>query len=249
MSADLVMVQESVKLALDAADAAADVTAEYNKVKKENKKMLGRINSIHRMSGLIAIVAAVVTIGALALTLIIHFRSISSLELLSGTNREAVIVFAENVDSMNQSIGTLEMTLQKQDDLVALNQQLLSEIQSMRAGSQAPLDAIEKRLQAAMEEQQKANGKLASSISSFSGRLTAMQKETAKQIKKSASSISSLAAKTGNKDDKTLVDLNKKLTKMDKRQQDLAQQLELLVRENSAMRKLLANGQRQIKFP
>jgi two-component sensor histidine kinase len=100
-----------------------------------------------------------------------------------------------------------------------------------------------------MEEQQKANGKLASSISSFSGRLTAMQKETAKQIKNSASSISSLAAKTGNKDDKTLVDLNKKLTKMDKRQQDLAQQLELLVRENSAMRKLLANGQRQIKFP
>ena len=37
MSADLVMVQESVKLALDAADAAADVTAEYNKVKKKNK--------------------------------------------------------------------------------------------------------------------------------------------------------------------------------------------------------------------
>ena len=249
MSADLVMVQESVKLALDAADAAADVTAEYNKVKKENKKMLGRINSIHRMSGLIAIIAAVVTIGALALTLIIHFRSMSSLELLSGTNREAVIVFAENVDSMNQSIGNLEMTLQKQDDLVTLNQQLLSEIQAMRAGSQAPLDAIEKRLQASMEEQKKANGKLASSISSFSGRLTAMQKETAKQIKKSASSISSLAAKTGNKDNKTLVDLNKKLTKMDKHQQDLAQQLELLVRENSAMRKLLANGQRQIKFP
>ena len=37
MSADLVMVQESVKLALDAADAAADVTAEYNKVKKKTK--------------------------------------------------------------------------------------------------------------------------------------------------------------------------------------------------------------------
>lgn len=249
MSADLVMVQESVKLALDAADAAADVTAEYNKVKKENKKMLGRVNSIHRMSGLIAIVAAVVTIGALALALIVHFRSMSSLELLSGTNREAVIVFAENVDSMNQSISKLEMTLTKQDDLVALNQQLLGEIQALRAGSKAPLDAIGKRLQASMEEQRKANGKLASSISSFSGRLTAMQKETAKQIKKSASSISSLAARTGNKDDKTFVDLNKKLTKMEKRQQDLAQQLELLVRENSAMRKLFSSGQRQIKFP
>ena len=249
MSADLVMVQESVKLALDAADAAADVTAEYNKVKKENKKFLGRVNSIHRMSGLIAIIAAVVTIGALALTLMIHFRSMSSLELLSGTNREAVIVFAENVDSMNQSIGKLEMTLQKQDDLVALNQQLLGEIQTLRTSSQEPLEAIEKRLKASMEEQQKANGKLASSISSFSGRELAMQKETAKEIKKSASSLDALATKTDKKDDKTLVELNKKLAKMDKRQQELAQQLDLLVRENSAMRKLLANGQRQIKFP
>ena len=249
MSADLVMVQESVKLALDAADAAADVTAEYNKVKKENKQFLGRVKSIHRMSGLIAIIAAVVTIGALALTLMIHFRSMSSLELLSGTNREAVIVFAENVDSMNQSIGKLEMTLQKQDDLVALNQQLLGEIQTLRTSSQEPLKAIEERLQASMKEQQKANGKLASSISSFSGRLTAMQKETAKEIKKSASSINALATKTDNKDNKTLAELNTKLAKMDKLQQELAQQLDLLVRENSAMRKLLANGQRQIKFP
>ena len=81
------------------------------------------------------------------------------------------------------------------------------------------------------------------------GRLTAMQKETAKQIKKSASSINNLAANSGNKDDKTLAEVNKKLANMDKRQQELAQQLDLLVRENSAMRKLLANGQRQIKFP
>jgi len=41
MSADLVMVQESVKLALDDADAAADVTAEYNKVKKRKQKISG----------------------------------------------------------------------------------------------------------------------------------------------------------------------------------------------------------------
>ena len=76
-----------------------------------------------------------------------------------------------------------------------------------------------------------------------------MQKETAKEIKKSASSINALATKTDNKDNKTLAELNKKLAKMDKLQQELAQQLDLLVRENSAMRKLLANGQRQIKFP
>ena len=249
MSTDLVMVQESVKLALDAADAAADVTAEYNKVKKENKKMLSRVNSIHRMSGLIAIIAAIMTAGALVLSLIFHFRSLSSLELLSGTNREALIVFAENVDNMNQSIEKLDGTFQRQEDLVALNEKLLVEIQALRTGSQAPLKAIDTRLKAAMDEQKKATGQLASSISSFSGRLAAMQKETAKQINKSAKTISSMATKTGGKDDKTLAEMNKKLAKMDQQQQELAQQLERLVLENSAMRKVLTNGQRQIKFP
>ena len=156
MSTDLVMVQESVKLALDAADAAADVTAEYNKV-KENKKMLSRVNSIHRMSGLIAIIAAIMTAGALVLSLIVHFRSLSSLELLSGTNREALIVFAENVDNMNQSIEKLDGTFQRQEDLVALNEKLLVEIQALRTGSQAPLKAIDTRLKAAMDEQKKSH--------------------------------------------------------------------------------------------
>ena len=64
-----------------------------------------------------------------------------------------------------------------------------------------------------------------------------------------ASSLDALATKTDNKDDKTFAELDKKLAKIDKRQQDLAQQLDLLVRENSTMRELLANGQRQIKFP
>ena len=36
MSNKLKLVQEGVKLALDAADAAADVTAEFNKVKTQN---------------------------------------------------------------------------------------------------------------------------------------------------------------------------------------------------------------------
>ena len=125
---------------------------------------------------------------------------------------------------------------------MALNQQLLGEIQTLRTSSQEPLEAIEKRLKASMEEQQKANGKLASSISSFSGRLTAMQKETAKEIKKSASSLDALATKTDKKDDKTLAELNKKLAKMDKRQQELAQQLDLLVRKIQPCESYLLTG-------
>ena len=40
-------VQESIKLALDAADAATDVTSEYNKVRKEHAILEGKVKQIH----------------------------------------------------------------------------------------------------------------------------------------------------------------------------------------------------------
>ena len=43
MSNKLKLVQEGVKLALDAADAAADVTAEFNKVKTQNLELVDRV--------------------------------------------------------------------------------------------------------------------------------------------------------------------------------------------------------------
>ena len=39
MAGELNLVQESIKLALDAADAATDVTSEYSQVKREHKKL------------------------------------------------------------------------------------------------------------------------------------------------------------------------------------------------------------------
>jgi len=43
MSSEYNAVQESIKIALDAADAATDVSSEFNKIKRENKKT-GRVS-------------------------------------------------------------------------------------------------------------------------------------------------------------------------------------------------------------
>ena len=48
MSNELNSVQESVKLALDAADAATDVTAEYSKVKRDHNKLERKVSQIHK---------------------------------------------------------------------------------------------------------------------------------------------------------------------------------------------------------
>ena len=48
MSSDLSTIEESIKIALDAADAATDVTSEYIKVKREHKKLETQVKQIHR---------------------------------------------------------------------------------------------------------------------------------------------------------------------------------------------------------
>ena len=47
-------VQESIKIALDAADAATDVTSEYNKIKSENK-IEASVKQIHKFTTIILV--------------------------------------------------------------------------------------------------------------------------------------------------------------------------------------------------
>ena len=75
MSAELDTIEESIKIALDAADAATDITSEYNKVKREHKKLEAKVKQIHRYTTIIfgsSILASVVavTVGMLSKNII-----------------------------------------------------------------------------------------------------------------------------------------------------------------------------------
>ena len=54
MAGELNSVQESIKLALDAADAATDVTSEYSQVKREHKKLEKKVSQIHRYTSTVS---------------------------------------------------------------------------------------------------------------------------------------------------------------------------------------------------
>ena len=53
MDTKMEAVQESIKLALDAADAATDVTSEYNKVKKAHEKLEAKVKQIHKYTTIV----------------------------------------------------------------------------------------------------------------------------------------------------------------------------------------------------
>ena len=60
-------VQESIKLALDAADAATDVTSEYNKVKKAHALLEAKVKQIHKYTTVIFLSSIASSISSISL--------------------------------------------------------------------------------------------------------------------------------------------------------------------------------------
>ena len=120
MSGELNSMQESIKLALDAADAATDVTSEYSQVKREHKKLEAKVSQIHRYTTItfVSAVSAAV-IAPFSATFQVDCRT----QLMTTTNREGLIVFSENIENLNTVLAELQVSLSKQEELVKLNRQ------------------------------------------------------------------------------------------------------------------------------
>ena len=132
MSTEYNAVQESIKIALDAADAATDVTSEYNKTKREHKKLEASVKSVHRFSIIIFTSSMVAAVAALLFASLIYFRTMSELSTMTTTSREALVLFAENVDGVNDSLNKMKGALDTQKTLVGQNETLINELVGLR---------------------------------------------------------------------------------------------------------------------
>ena len=132
MSTEYNAVQESIKIALDAADAATDVTSEYNKTKREHKKLEASVKSVHRFSIIIFTSSMVAAVAALLFASLIYFKTMSELSTMTTTSREALVLFAENVDGVNDSLNKMKGALDTQKTLVGQNETLINELVGLR---------------------------------------------------------------------------------------------------------------------
>jgi|TARA_B110000879_G_scaffold7169_1_gene9116 hypothetical protein len=129
-------VQESIKLALDAADAATDVTSEYNKVRKEHAILEGKMKQIHKYTTVVFLSSIFSGLIVVAVSAFLFMQGSNKLTNMTETSREALVVFAENVDGVNTSLKNLNEAIKKQGDLLAVNQRLV-----------ITLEKIEKRIE------------------------------------------------------------------------------------------------------
>ena len=132
MAGELNSVQESIKLALDAADAATDVTSEYSQVKRDHKKLEKKVSQIHRYTTITFVSAISAAVIALAFSATLYFKSISELKLMTTTNRQGLIVFSENIETLNNVLAELKVSLSKQEELIKLNRESASQIGELK---------------------------------------------------------------------------------------------------------------------
>jgi len=140
MDTKMEAVQESIKLALDAADAATDVTSEYNKVKKAHALLEAKVKQIHKYTTVVFLSSIVSGLAVIVFSAILFMQSSNKLTNMTETSREALVVFAENVDGVNASLKNLDTAIKKQGDLLEINEKLV-----------ITLDKIEKRVQKSNE--------------------------------------------------------------------------------------------------
>ena len=132
MASEFNSVQESIKLALDAADAATDVTSEYSQVKRDHKKLEKKVSQIHRYTTITFVSAISAAVIALAFSATLYFKSISELKLMTTTNRQGLIVFSENIETLNNVLAELKVSLSKQEELIKLNRESASQIGELK---------------------------------------------------------------------------------------------------------------------
>ena len=245
MSTEYNAVQESIKIALDAADAATDVTSEFNKVKRDNKKLEGSVTAIHRYTVIIFASSMVAALAALLFAGLIYFRTMADLTTMTTTSREALVVFAENVDSVNTSLVSLKTGFETQQKLVAQNEALVAEFASLR-------EVIARTNEAVVAELKGTTGSIASSNETLANAITTgIAGELGSQTRKMIAQMQSTEAHT----ESVIAGMKKDLSNVNfidtlaKNQANMMDQMNDLSAKSKAMLEMFKERDNRVSYP
>ena len=230
-------VQESIKLALDAADAATDVTSEYNKVKKAHALLEAKVKQIHKYTTVVFLSSIVSGIAVIIFSAILFMQSSNKLTNMTETSREALVVFAENVDGVNSSLKNLDLAIKKQGDLLAINEKLVF-----------TLDKIEKRVQ---KSNQNTVGELQLITKTLIDELNKNTKVNVENHKKLKNNLEKLSTSNSRTISKAIEQINNKAIykQIVANQAIQAQQISKLVKQNNSVLRKIADKTSRIKYP
>ena len=249
MSSDLSTIEESIKIALDAADAATDVTSEYNKVKREHKKLETKVKQIHLYTTIIFGSSMIAAIVAMIFSSVLYFRAMSDLGVMTTTNREALVIFAENVDDLKDNVKALSAAMESQVALEKQNAKLVEELSSLRKEISVATNALASRVleqNKALQEVMTKNTEQAVSVfaeriaQSFETRLNELNKGIDAYQKQLLASLDSMKPSDDN---------NGVMAEISKSQSQLTEEIRSLYKKNEEIFSKIKSSDGLIKYP
>ena len=230
-------VQESIKLALDAADAATDVTSEYNKVKKAHEKLEAKVKQIHKYTTIVFLSSIISGLVVITVSAFLFMKSSDKLTNMTETSREALVVFAENVDGVNASLKNLDTAIKKQGDLLEINKKLVVALNKVEKGVQSSNENTVAELQlitnTLVNELNKNSQASIQNNKTLSSNIEKLNKSNTKSISKAIQQIN-----------------NKAIYKQIVANQAIqAQQISKLLKQNNNVLNKIADKTSRIKYP
>ena len=245
MASEFNSVQESIKLALDAADAATDVTSEYSQVKRDHKKLEKKVSQIHRYTTITFVSAISAAVIALAFSATLYFKSISELKLMTTTNRQGLIVFSENIETLNNVLAELKVSLSKQEELIELNRESASQIGELKKVMAEGSASIVAQLQKTGDGIDVSTTALGESLKAA---VITQNKAMTNSFKVTLTSLESSVLKSVGAIDKKIAS-NKALQSVAVSQTKTKKEIESLKLQTKEIRKLLETQQNRVTFP
>ena len=133
--ADSPDLDQSIQIALDAAEASMDVTAEFERISAQFEKTVSAAQRLEKMSRIALMVGGGVAVFAVLLMGMIWQRSSSGLERLSATNTELLTILAENVSTMDEKLAPIvaidSQMAQLRGELTSLNESVSAVAQAL----------------------------------------------------------------------------------------------------------------------
>jgi len=131
-----------VQIALDAADAAMDVTSEFARISTEFQKAkntFGRLEKTVKITALA--VGGLLFVGVLLVGLLLA-RTADKMNVLTATNTELLTVFTENISMMNDGVGSLQGPFSQLTKLQEHLEQMAPKIAEISAASDTVTDKM-----------------------------------------------------------------------------------------------------------
>lgn len=117
MSDNKTNVEDSIKIALDAADTATSAASELDSIRSENQKVRAEMKKVYRNMVLLMLSAFAGAAGSIFLASLMYYNALSEMKTANNTSLEALVIFAENVDKLAAATATVENLGTKIDGL------------------------------------------------------------------------------------------------------------------------------------